>query len=129
MLIKRLRYWIVTVTLLLLPAAGAGQGVGGGGAGESARIEGSYKIIPLPYFNYNRSIGASFGALPMIMFNPVARDTVSPSSIGGLLGMYSTNKTWFVMGFARVHLAEDDWRLTGAGGFGSIKCRYGLRGG
>ena len=127
MLIKHLQYcFICTFAFLLLPAAGAGQGIGGGGAGESARIEGSYKIIPLPYFNYNRSIGASFGALPMIMFNPVARDTVSPSSIGGLLGMYSTNKTWFVMGFARVHLAEDDWRLTGAGGFGSINFQFYL---
>ena len=123
---KHLRYWVVSVALLLLPVTGVGQGLAEGGGGQGGRIEGKYKIVPLPYFNYNRSIGASFGALPMIMFNPVARDTISPSSIGGLLGMYSTNKTWFVMGFGRVHLAEDDWRLTGAGGAGSINFQFYL---
>jgi len=97
-----------------------------GALGETGRIEGKRKFIPLPYFNYNRSIGASFGALPMLMFNPVESDTVSPSSIAGMLGMYSTNKTWFVVGFARVHLAEDDWRITGAGGSGSVNFQFYL---
>ena len=73
--------------LLLLPSAGTGQDIGGGGGSQGGRIEGKYQIVPLPYVNYNRSIGASFGALPMVMFNPVMRDTISPSSIGGLVGM------------------------------------------
>lgn len=114
-----------TIVVVLSPAASAGQDLGGTG-GQGGRIEGKYKIVPLPYFNYNRSIGASFGGLPMVMFNPVARDTISPSSIGGLLGMYSTNKTWFVVGFARLHFAEDDWRVTGAGGFGSVNFQFYL---
>lgn len=112
------------IVALMSPAGIAGQDLGGGG--QRGRIEGKYKIVPLPYFNYNRSIGASFGALPMVMFNPVARDTISPSSIGGLLAMYSTNKTWFVVGFARLHLSEDDWRVTGAGGAGSINFQFYL---
>ncbi len=112
--------------LLLLPTAGAGQDIAGGGNAQGGRIEGKYKIVPLPYVNYNRSIGASFGALPMVMFNPVMRDTISPSSMAGLLGMYSTNKTWFFFGFARMYLAEDDWRLTGAGGSGSINFQFYL---
>ncbi|MEK6255249.1 MAG: hypothetical protein N2B05_11170, partial [Gemmatimonadales bacterium] len=49
--------------LVLPPSASHAQDLGGSG-GQGGRIEGSYKIIPLPYFNYNRSIGASFGALP-----------------------------------------------------------------
>ena len=115
----------VSALLLAAPAAIMGQDLGGAG-GRDDRIEGRYKIVPLPYFNYNRSIGASFGALPMVMFNPVEKDTISPSSVAGLLGMYSTNKTWFALGFARVHLAEDDWRLTGAGGAGSINFQFYL---
>ena len=100
--------------------------VAGSGPGESARIEGRYKFVPIPYLNYDRSIGATFGALPMVMFNLVARDTISPSSLGGALVMYSTNKTWFAMGFTRIHLAEDDWRMTAAVGLGSINFQFYL---
>ena len=114
-----------TMLLLLIPSAAAGQGLGGGG-GSTGRIEGKYKIVPIPFVSYNRSIGGTFGALPMVMFNPVMRDTISPSSMAGLLGMYSTNKTWFVFGFARIHLAEDNWRLTGAGGSGSVNFQFYL---
>jgi outer membrane protein assembly factor BamA len=116
---------ICLLALLVLPAPAAGQGLGGGGGGTD-RIEGRYKIVPLPYLNYNRSIGLTLGGLPMVMFNPVARDTISPSSVGGLLGMYTTNDTWFVAGFTRVHLAEDQWRITAAGGVGSINFQFYL---
>ena len=73
-----LSLWMIA---LVLPATGSAQGVLG--RGQTDRIEGRYKIVPLPYFNYDRSIGASFGALPMVMFNPVERDTLSPSSVAG----------------------------------------------
>ena len=122
----RLSLLCASALILFFPAEGSAQGGVGGGIGENGRIEGRYKIVPIPYVNYNRSIGATFGALPLVMFNPVARDTVSPSSIGGALVMYSTNKTWLAVGFARVHLAEDDWRVTGAGGFGSINFQFYL---
>jgi len=118
--------WVCMLALLLFPSIGSGQGVPGGSGGETDRIEGRYKIIPLPFINYNRSIGLSLGALPMVMFNPVERDTLSPSSVAGLLGLYSTNKTWFVLGFARVHLDEDKWRLTAAGGLGSVNFQFYL---
>ena len=51
----------------------------------------------------------------MAMFNPVKDDTLSLSSIGALLGMYSTNGTWFVMGFGALFLDSDNWRIIGAG--------------
>jgi outer membrane protein assembly factor BamA len=112
--------------MLLIPTGVSAQRGTDGGIGENGRIEGRYKIVPIPYVNYNRSIGGTVGALPLVMFNPVSSDTVSPSSIGGALAMYSTNKTWFVVGFARVHLAEDNWRLTGAGGAGSVNFQFYL---
>ncbi len=62
----------------------------------------------------------------MAMFNPVSSDTVSPSSIAGALGIYTTNKTWFVMGFTMLFLDEDNWRITAAGGVGSINFQFFL---
>jgi hypothetical protein len=64
-----------------------GSGVGGGGN----RIDGKYKFMPIPYINYDRSFGVTVGAIPMLMFNPIDKDTVSPSSIVGCPG-YVYNK-------------------------------------
>jgi outer membrane protein assembly factor BamA len=58
------------------------------------------------------------------MFNPVMSDTLSPSSVGGLLAMYTTNGTWFGMGFTQIFFKEDDWRILGAGGVGSKNFQF-----
>jgi outer membrane protein assembly factor BamA len=107
-----------------LPDAAYAQLGGAGGGGRASRIEGDFKFLPLPYVNYDRSIGLQGGGLPMAMFNAVSQDTVSPSSIAGLFGMYTTNKTWFVMGFGRFYLAQDNWRVTTAGGVGNYNFQF-----
>ena len=75
---KALKTCVFLTLSLGIPTVGAAQGLPGGGGGQGGRIEGSHKIIPLPYFNYNRSIGASFGALPMVMRRPVSRASALP---------------------------------------------------
>jgi hypothetical protein len=97
-----------------------GSGVGGGGN----RIDGKYKFMPIPYINYDRSFGVTVGAIPMLMFNPIDKDTVSPSSIVGALGMYTTNGSWFGMGFGSFHFKEDKWRVTAAGGLGVVNFQF-----
>ena len=97
-----------------------------GGGGQGSRIEGRAKFLPIPYVNYDRSIELQGGAMPMVLFNPVPSDTASPSSLAGAFGMYSTNRTWFVSAFAKVHLAEDDWRLSGAWATGSYNFQFYL---
>ena len=101
------------------------QGLPGGGlGGESDRIDGKFKFIPLPYIDYHRAIGWSFGAIPIGMFNLSEKDTLSPSSMAGLFGMYSTNETWFAMGFGMLYLDEDRWRVMFAGGTGDINYQF-----
>lgn len=112
----------IILILISLPQNNIAQGLGGGGN----RIEGKYKFLPIPYINYNRSIGFQLGAIPMLQFNPVMKDTLSPSSIAGLFGMYSTNKTYFVMGFSKLYFDEDNWRFTIAGGTGSVNFQFYL---
>lgn len=100
-----------------------GQGLGGG---KNGRIKEDFKFLPIPYINYTRSIEFQIGGLPMAQFNPVRKDTLSPSSIAGLFGMYSTNKTYFFMGFAKLYLDSDNWRFTTAVGTGSVNFQFYL---
>ena len=116
------------INLMLLPSlifsfSSFAQGVGGGNNG---RIEGSFKFLPIPYINYNRSIGFQIGAIPMAQFNLTQKDTLSPSSMAGLFGMYSENKTYFLMGFSKLYFDEDNWRITLAGGRGSVNFQFYL---
>jgi len=113
------------IIILLFLTDAAGQGVTKtSGSAESDRIEGKFKFIPLPYIDYNNAEGFTIGAIPMAMMNLSEKDTISPSSTVGLLGMYSQNKTWYVMGFGMFYLCEDKWRVTFAGGVGDIKSQF-----
>jgi len=116
--------WIVLL-VCSLPLKSHAQ-IGGMGGGESSRIEGKTKFMPIPYVNYDRSMGFTLGAVPMLMFNPTAKDTLSPSSLIGGVGIYSTNKTWFMMGFGMFFLNEDRWRITTAGGLGVVNFQFFL---
>ena len=108
----------------LLPSMVLAQGLSSGGGGSGDRIEGSFKFLPIPYVNYDRSLGFQLGGLPMAMFNPVENDTLSPSSMAGLFGMYTTNETWMLMGFSKLHLDEDNWRIMAAGGTGNYNFQF-----
>ena len=90
------------------------------------RIKGNIKFLPIPYVNYNRSFGYQIGAAPMILFNPVSKDTLSPSSLAGVIGIYSENKTWFIMGYSKLYLDEDNWRIIVVGGSGSYNFQFFL---
>ncbi len=115
---------LLLIILVMSPSQLKGQvGLGGG---ESNRIEGKAKFMPIPYVNYDRSMGFTLGAVPLLMFNPTEKDTISPSSLIGGVGTYSTNKTWFMMGFGMFFLNEDRWRLTTAGGIGAVNFQFFL---
>ncbi len=107
----------------LFTMSGLAQGLGGG---DDGRIDGKTKFIPLPYIGYDRSMGFAVGAVPMLMFNPTEKDTISPSSIIGGVASYATSKTWFLMGFGMFYLKEDRWRITAAGGLGTVHFQFYL---
>jgi hypothetical protein len=100
-----------------------GQDEGGSNIG---RIEEDFKFLPIPYINYNRSIGFQLGAIPMVQFNPVSKDTLSPSSIAALFGMYTSNETYFLMAFTKLYFDKDNWRFTAAGGTGNVNFQFYL---
>lgn len=122
----RIAITILCLSCTILHKTNAQGMPSGGGGGGSDRIEGNYKFMPIPYVGYNRSLGFSIGALPMMMFNPVKKDTLSPSSLIGGLGMYTENKTWFMMGFGSFFFNEDKWRAKVAAGRGEVNFQFYL---
>ena len=89
------------------------------------RISENIKFLPIPYINYNRSLGYQIGAVPVILFNPF-KDALSPSSMAGVVGIYSENKTWFLMAFSKLYLDEDNWRIVMIGGKSSYNFQFFL---
>lgn len=78
--------------------------------GGSARSEKNFSFMPVPYVNYDRTLGFSGGLLPLAMYNLNKKDTISPSSLSGGFGMYTSNKSWFIMQFNKLHFYEDKYR-------------------
>jgi hypothetical protein len=46
--------------------------------------------------------------------------------MGAVMGIYSENKTWFLMGFSLLFLDEDNWRVIGAVGTGNVNFQFYL---
>ena len=102
------------------------QGVHSGGSNSSELNDKIFSIVPVPYINYSRTLEFAVFDITMAMYKLNPADTISPASITGLLGVYTTNDTWFGMFFQRFYLRQDNWRITAAGGFGSINFKFYL---
>ena len=110
----------VVCVLMLASSVQPAAAIGAGGRHKDT----VFRFLPVPVLSYNRSIGAIFGAAPLAMYPLSKQDTVSPASISGLFGVYTTNETWMGMAFGRWYLAEDSWRITTAIGGGNIKFQF-----
>lgn len=115
---------IIFIPLLLLCFAAA--------ASAKAKVEPKdstekdCKFMPIPYLSYDRTLGASFGAVPMLQYHINKNDTISPQSMTGGIGMFTTNGSWFTMLFNQFYLAEDTWRLQFGAGMGNFNYQFYL---
>ncbi|WP_338238499.1 BamA/TamA family outer membrane protein [Persicobacter diffluens] len=91
------------------------------------KLDKNFHFIPVPYGNYEEVTGISVGLAPLVMFHPVAEDTLSPASVLGLFGMYAQNKSRMGMGFTQLFFNEDRWRLTAAFGQAQINYQFVMR--
>ena len=85
---------------------------------ETPKKDKNLEFKPVPYINYSRTGGFFIGAVPMAMFRANKNDTISPKSMAGLAGVYSTEGNWASVVFSKIFLNEDRWRFTGGGGVG-----------
>ena len=107
---RKLKGLTCILFLFLLPMKPLfSQAVPSGGSSNDLG-EKNFRFVPLPYINYSRSVGFAFGLIPMAMYKVNPEDTISPASISGIGGIYTTNETWFGMFFQRFYLDEDNWR-------------------
>jgi outer membrane translocation and assembly module TamA len=74
--------------------------------------------------NYNNTTGMSFGLIAQAFYKMNKQDTISPTSSSGILGIVTTNGTYFTSLFQRMYLNEDRWRILLAAGLGNINYQY-----
>ncbi|TRX63294.1 BamA/TamA family outer membrane protein [Carboxylicivirga sp. M1479] len=81
-------------------------------------------FVPVPYINYNRTGGFEFGGVPMAMYQLNSKDSISPPSMTGLVGKYSTEGNWVIIAFQRMYWKQNNWRLVFAAGMASNGFQY-----
>lgn len=96
----------------------------GGGTSTTDSLDKNFNFLPIPYIEYNRSTGFGIGAIPIGMYKLNQNDTVSPASMTGLAGVYTTNNTWYTVLFQRMFFNQDNWRITAAAGIGNYKFQF-----
>ena len=97
-------------------------------AAQSAIVKSEKRVqfAPVPYISYDRSIGFTFGGVPMIMYRLNEKDTISPKSLTGAMAIFTTNKTWAAILFSQMYFNEDKYRVTLAAGMASVNFQFWL---
>lgn len=79
----------------------------------------NFRFAGIPLIGYNRTIELSFGAIVSGYYKVNQKDTISPESSTMLIGMYTTNKSYFGAFVQQFYLDDDKWRLKLIGGLGN----------
>lgn len=82
----------------------------------------SFAAIPL--INYNRTTGFGGGLMLSAFYHMNKKDTVSPVSSSGFIGVYTSNKTYLAILYQQMYLKQDKWRVKAGVGLGNINFQY-----
>ncbi|QCK15441.1 BamA/TamA family outer membrane protein [Mangrovivirga cuniculi] len=93
-------------------------------AQERPEKEKKFRIIGLPTIDYNRSIGFKIGAMGMGFFDMSEKDTLSPISSVGVMGFWSTNKSWMTLAYTQLFFAQNKMRIKAAAGLVDFNFQY-----
>ena len=81
-------------------------------------------IAAIPMINYNRTQGIVAGALVTGFYKINKKDTISPSSSTGFIGIYTEQKSYAFMTYSQLFFAEDKWRILAAAGTVDINFQF-----
>jgi hypothetical protein len=87
---------------------------------------GEWFVAPVPVSNPTLGSGLAGGAGYIYRFDPV--DDVSPPTITGVGGMYTSNESWALAGMHDMAWKRDRFRLNAMGGFGNINMDFSGKG-
>src|SRR5436190_9083386 len=80
----------------------------------------------IPMINYNRTQGFIAGILVSAFYKINKKDTISPSSSTGMIGIYTEQKSYALLGYSQLFIAEDRWRVLAAVGTIDINFQFYL---
>jgi outer membrane protein assembly factor BamA len=116
----KIKYWILIVVFCI--------GFNHSGSGQLFKKDSTSNMpmgfLPVPTFDYNRSLGFQAGAIIMYFNKFGENDTLSPPSTSGIKGFYTTNKSWSALAFQRLFFKNDNYRLTWALGTGDVNFQF-----
>jgi hypothetical protein len=92
-------------------------------AGEEQK-ERKTEFLAAPIPLSNPTLGSGLGLVGAMLFPLEKSDTVSPPSVAGVGGFYTSNKSYAFGGAMRAYIAEDHWRVLG--GVALAKIHYDL---
>ena len=91
---------------------------------KSDSTEKNLRFAAIPIINYNRTQGIYLGAFGQVFYNVNKKDTISPASSSGLLGIYTAEKSWAIGFIQQLYLAEDYWRIRLAAVRGNLNFQF-----
>ncbi|MBD0822539.1 BamA/TamA family outer membrane protein [Aestuariibaculum marinum] len=78
----------------------------------------------MPYLSYNRNLKVMLGIIPMANYRLNANDSISPKSMSGIAGVYTTNGSYFAAVFNRWFFNENKWRVAFFGATGNHMSQF-----
>ena len=95
-------YFIIVAALVVLNTHAFAQ--------SKPKSNKTVRFAAIPIITYNRTQGAVIGANTSVYYKLNKKDTISPHSNTGLIGIYTVQKSW-VIGFNQtLYFNEDRWR-------------------
>ncbi|HSD14906.1 MAG TPA: BamA/TamA family outer membrane protein [Flavobacterium sp.] len=91
---------------------------------DSTKTKKAVRFAAIPLINYNRTQGIILGASTSAFYQANKKDTISPASTTGLMGIYTAEDTWFIGLSQQFYLKRDLWRLRGFLGVGNVNYQY-----
>jgi outer membrane protein assembly factor BamA len=82
------------------------------------------KFAAIPILTYNRTQSLCLGILASAYYKMNQKDTISPSSNTGIMGMYTAEKSSMFFAFHQMYLSQDRWRVRAAVGNMNINFQF-----
>jgi Omp85 superfamily domain len=78
------------------------------------------EIIAAPIPSLNPTFGWGLGVVTMYVYQPLEDQKDAPPWTTGLAGAYTENGSWGALGFHKMNLEQDTWRLLSGAGYASF---------